>query len=478
MVKKIYFYTLGTFTFFALSVAILNIWTYKMESKTAMSITSSYQYNFVINEIMDNRLYLIKNVLNKYYKSLLTDKIKDKEKLIENNTNKLIVLLKTLESLGFKDCKTFLFKYTYNLYDEEIDIIQNGKIIISKKLEKIGKKFNYKNICDPFKNYGKCSVIKKNKFYIIQYSPAYSLIIETDFNIENSGKNEINKSILTMLKSIPGIIIYQNGKKITGKFKNDELYFFDKFKPLNIFFGFGIKYVKIEKLSTDIHKEVIKALKPFIWTVIIAYSVLIFFFYFIIFTVFRKKIIFIEKVLEEYSKKATLDKLTGVYNRRGFEQEAEKGKYKYFLILDLDNFKYINDTFGHEKGDEILKEFAWLLKKYFKNSVIGRWGGDEFLVCTNKDKKQIISIIETINKYLQEIQKQFDKTLTKKLSVSAGCCDNQEIDLQRKFNNADLALYKVKKSKKGNILFYKDIDYIKIEKEDINKKINPRKSWF
>jgi len=469
MVKKIYFYTLGTFTFFALSVAILNIWTYKMESKTAMSITSSYQYNFVINEIMDNRLYLIKNVLNKYYKSLLTDKIKDKEKLIENNTDKLIILLKTLKSLNFKNYKPFLFKYIYYLYDEEIDVIQDNKIIISKKLENIGKKFDYKNICDPFKNYGKCTLKKGNKFYLIKYSPAYHLIIETDFNVKNIDKSEINKNILAMLKSIPGLIIYQNGKKITGKLKKDEFYFFEQFKPLNIFFGFGIKYSKIEKLSNDINKEVLKGLKPFIWTVIIIYLILIVFFYFIFFTVFKQKIIFVEKALDEYSKKATTDKLTGVYNRRGFEHEAEDKKYKYFLILDLDNFKYINDTFGHEKGDEILKEFSWLLKKYFKNDIIGRWGGDEFLICTNKDKEQIISIIETINRHLQEIQKQFDKTLIKKLSVSAGCCDNPNLDFQKKFNNADLALYKVKKSKKGNILFYKDIDYIKIEKEDISK---------
>jgi len=466
MVKKIYFYTLATFTLFIISVIILNIWTYKIESKTAMSITSSYQYNFVINENIYNRLYLIKNVLNKYYKSLLTNKIKNQERLIENDTDKLIILLKMLEKLNFKNYKPFLFKYIYNFYDEDIDIIKNNKIIISKNPENIGKRFDYKKICNPFENYGKCTVRKESKFYLIKYSPAYHLIIETEFNIENINKSDINKNILSMLKSIPGIIIYQNDKKITGEFKKDEFYFFKRFKPLNIFFGFGIKYSKIEKLSNDINKEVIKALKPFIWTVIIIYLVLIVFFYFIFFTHYRKKIIFVEKVLEEYSKKATTDKLTGVYNRRGFEKALEKSLCQHFLIVDLDNFKYINDNFGHEKGDEILKEFAWLLKKYFKNDIIGRWGGDEFLICTNKNKKQIINIIETINRHLQEIQKKFDKTLTKKLSLSAGCCDNPNLDIQKRFANADLALYKVKKSKKGNVLYYKDIDYIKIE---INK---------
>ncbi|WP_456471250.1 GGDEF domain-containing protein [Caminibacter sp.] len=467
MVKKIYFYTLGIFTLFIISVIILNIWTYKIESKTAISITSSYQYNFIINENMDNRLYLIKNVLNKYYKSILTNKIKNQEKLIENDTDKLIILLKTLEKLNFKNYKPFLFKYIYNLYDEDIDIIQNNKILISKNPENIGKRFDYKKICDPFENYGKCAVIKENKFYLIKYSPAYHLIIETEFNIENIDKSDINKNILSMLKSIPGIIIYQNGKKITGEFKKDEFYFFEQFKPLNIFFGFGIKYSKIEKLSNDINKEVIKALKPVILTVIIFYLILIAVFYLMFFTVFRKKINFIEKVLDEYSKKATTDKLTGVYNRRGFEKALEKFPCQHFLIVDLDNFKYINDTFGHEKGDEILKEFAWLLKKYFKDGIIGRWGGDEFLICTNKNKKQIISIINTINKNLRKIQQQFDSKMEKKLSLSAGACSDKEAPFEERFKNADLALYKVKKTKKGNILFFKDIDYIKMEKKDL-----------
>ena len=312
-------------------------------------------------------------------------------------------------------------------------------------------------------------IIKNNKFYLIKYSPAYKLIIETDFNINNIDKNKISENLLTMLKTIPKIIIYQNGKKIIGNFKNNEFYIFDEFKPLNIFFGFGIKYGKIEKLSNDINNEVIKALKPFIWTVIITYLLLIVFFYFIFFTVFRKKIIFIEKVINEYNKKALIDKLTGVYNRLGFENEIEEKECNYFLILDLDNFKYINDNFGHKKGDEILKEFAWLLKKYFRNDIIGRWGGDEFLICTNKNKDQIQSIIETINEHLKEIQKSFDKTMNKKLSLSAGACSNKNLDIQKRFHNADLALYKVKKSKKGHILFYNEIDYIKIEREDINK---------
>jgi diguanylate cyclase (GGDEF)-like protein len=188
-----------------------------------------------------------------------------------------------------------------------------------------------------------------------------------------------------------------------------------------------------------------------------------------LFIIYKKKISLVHEIFTDYQEKATIDKLTDVYNRIGFENKIQNTNCNYLLIVDLDNFKYINDSFGHEIGDIVLKEFAWLLKKYFKNDIIGRWGGDEFLICTNKEKEQIISIIDTINEHLKDVQKQFDKKLIKKLSVSVGSCGNAKLDIQKRFNNADLALYKVKKTKKGNILFYKDIDYIKIEKEDINK---------
>jgi diguanylate cyclase (GGDEF)-like protein len=110
-----------------------------------------------------------------------------------------------------------------------------------------------------------------------------------------------------------------------------------------------------------------------------------------------------------------------------------------------------------------------MLKKYFDNDLIGRWGGDEFLVCTNKSKREIIKIVENINKSLLFLQKRFDHDTKKILSVSIGACDNEKLPFEKRFTNADLALYKIKKSTKGNIAFYADLDYVKIEKDDLNQ---------
>jgi diguanylate cyclase (GGDEF)-like protein len=361
-----------------------------------------------------------------------------------------------------------LFKYIYGIYNkEDIDIVQNGKIIISKKFMNIGNA--YFPPCDPFKHLGQCSVRKNNKIYVVQFSPAFDLIIESDFKINNINKKEIAKNILGVLRSIPGLIIYYNGKKISGKFNKDSFYIFEEFKPLKIFFGTGVKYDMINKLSNVINKEIFSTIKPFITSFLIAYAILLIMLYIGLFIIFKYKIEFIEKVLDEYNKKAHFDKLTNLYNRHGFETIFDTKKCNYFLIIDLDNFKYINDTFGHKTGDKVLKYFSALLKHYFDDSIIARWGGDEFLICTNKSKKEIKHIIDTISSHLINYQKSFDHQLHKKLSVSAGGCDNNNNDFQRKFNNADLALYKVKKTGKGTILFFEELEYVKIEKNDVKK---------
>ena len=467
MVKRVFFYIVLLFTLYVIASIAGGIWYYKKNYNKIQSIVSSYQYNFIIEESAYDKLNLIINTLDKYYKLLIKNEIEKKKELLKNDLEKLAYILKTLDKLNFTNYKAFLFKYIFGIYNnEDIDIAQNGKIIISKKFRNIGK--NYTPPCDPFKNFGQCIVKKNDKIYVIQFSPAFHLIIESDFKIDEINKKELAKNILAVLKSIPDLIIYYDGKKISGNFDKKHFYIFEEFKPLKIFFGIGVKYSEINKLSNVINKEIFSTLKPFITSFLIAYALLVITLYVGLFIIFKYKIKFIEKVLDEYNKKAHFDKLTNLYNRHGFEMIFDKADCRYFLIIDLDNFKYINDTFGHKTGDKVLRYFSTLLKHYFNDSIIARWGGDEFLVCTNKSKEEIVKVIKIISQHLQNYQKSFDSKINKQLSVSAGGCDNHYLDFQRKFNNADLALYKVKKTGKGNILFFEELDYVKIEKDDIN----------
>ena len=190
---------------------------------------------------------------------------------------------------------------------------------------------------------------------------------------------------------------------------------------------------------------------------------IIFILLFLAFTfIFEKKLSLIDSYLKSIKSKAYEDDLTKVYNRKYLEET--KTNPKTLAIVDLDNFKYINDTFGHKKGDEILKYFTQLLKTYFADDTIIRWGGDEFIILSEKDPKTIKKFTEKINHLIKDYQKTFDKHQKKELSISAGICSNPQLTYEEKFKNADLALYKVKKSKKGSALCFKEIDYIKIEK--------------
>ena len=89
------------------------------------------------------------------------------------------------------------------------------------------------------------------------------------------------------------------------------------------------------------------------------------------------------------NEKSKYDFLTGLYNRETFEKEFENfvnkninpDKKSFLIILDLDNFKKVNDSLGHIIGDRVLEEASNVLKSNLKSSdIIGRLGGDEFII--------------------------------------------------------------------------------------------------
>jgi GGDEF domain-containing protein len=89
--------------------------------------------------------------------------------------------------------------------------------------------------------------------------------------------------------------------------------------------------------------------------------------------------------LEEAERLASVDLLTGLKNRRRMEFEVEQriGQRQPFsvILLDLNGFKQVNDSFGHAAGDDVLKQFAAELRAAFRAAdAVGRWGGDEFIV--------------------------------------------------------------------------------------------------
>ena len=170
------------------------------------------------------------------------------------------------------------------------------------------------------------------------------------------------------------------------------------------------------------------------------------------------------KQLIEISEK---DSLTLLYNRRTTKLIVEeilsqslkrKSQFHAFLIFDLDNFKMLNDKFGHMKGDTVLQEVADKLTEYFgKNGVIGRLGGDEFIVFV-KNLASINNLKNILNKILEEINTTYtieETSVTISASIGIALAPKDGNTFQELYKKSDIALYYVKNNKKNGYSFYK-----------------------
>jgi diguanylate cyclase (GGDEF)-like protein len=164
---------------------------------------------------------------------------------------------------------------------------------------------------------------------------------------------------------------------------------------------------------------------------------------------------------EELYKLSTKDSLCGLYNRLSLMEKlkwvigkAQRDKSEFALIfIDLDNFKNINDSKGHDFGDEILQEVAALLFEAIReNDFVARFGGDEFVIILPdfKDETSIINIA-------QRIQKQF-QTLTDHALITASMgiaiYPKDGKDASTLLKNADIAMYKAKELGKSKYHFF------------------------
>ena len=182
-----------------------------------------------------------------------------------------------------------------------------------------------------------------------------------------------------------------------------------------------------------------------------------------------KEFVLIKKV----NKQKDTDELTGLKNKAALTRKINKfmndesNSKGTLFILDVNYFKTINDTYGHDIGDIVLKDLGNYLKEKFHNKeIVGRFGGDEFVIFLKNmdDADEAVKIAtEVVNETAEQIKLPTDEV---QFSVSIGVAiyRGKEKNYSELFKKADIALYKTKKNRKIHYAVYQEAEQCYIDK--------------
>jgi len=167
------------------------------------------------------------------------------------------------------------------------------------------------------------------------------------------------------------------------------------------------------------------------------------------------------KEQNQLKQKVTHDKLTSAYNREYFEQSYQKliletvnTNYSLGLaMIDIDFFKQVNDTYGHDVGDSVLIELVQEVNSFSRDEdILIRWGGEEFLfVIKVKSKEDLIKSLEHIQ---QNIGKHTFKHIGKLTCSIGGACYMENEDIYTTLKRADIALYEAKATGRNKVIVH------------------------
>lgn len=170
-----------------------------------------------------------------------------------------------------------------------------------------------------------------------------------------------------------------------------------------------------------------------------------------------------EKQDAEIKKAACFDELTDTLNRRTFilrfkesiSMLLSKNKFFSFLLIDIDNFKNINDTHGHYVGDIVLKSFADIIKSNLREcDLFGRYGGEEFAVMLpGADEKESLEIAERLRMAVENSSPGFIQEIRYTVSIGAvTIASDNAVNLETIYKLSDRALYKAKEQGKNQVV--------------------------
>ena len=170
----------------------------------------------------------------------------------------------------------------------------------------------------------------------------------------------------------------------------------------------------------------------------------------------------IRSLIKHLKMIASYDEMTGIYNRRKFFELGEdmfmhNKENMYAVMIDIDKFKLINDTYGHPTGDQVIRLVAQTIDKAIDTrSIFGRLGGEEFaILCTNKTLETVIANTEKLRKIIENLEVISDDGDIIKFTISIGAIGiKEEIkNLDNLLKEADIALYQAKNKGRNLAIF-------------------------
>ncbi len=178
-------------------------------------------------------------------------------------------------------------------------------------------------------------------------------------------------------------------------------------------------------------------------------------------------VFFLYMALYQYLKKRKLvrelytDRLTGLFNRNYLDHTGaniDLSRY-YLALIDIDDFRKVNATYGEEAGDAVLRELADFLRKSMKSAILIRYAGEEFMVLipkeTFRNKAQVIGFFEDLKDRVKRHTIRYrGSEIRVKMSVGLNISTGRERSLEEAIKNADRALYRAKRSGKDRVEAY------------------------
>jgi diguanylate cyclase (GGDEF)-like protein len=241
--------------------------------------------------------------------------------------------------------------------------------------------------------------------------------------------------------------------------KQGNAKFAEVLEPLEYVMSFALQMG--QQLTQDAHQQSNQIVNRMIWL-----SVLLAIFVFCTAAVVCWRVQTLQRVLDD---QATTDYLTGVPNRRHFMELAERelgasvryGKPLSIAVVDLDMFKSINDRYGHQMGDLVLKRFCAECRQTLRDSdILARVGGEEFaILLPNTRLTEAQDVIDRVRKTIERAEVQTDQAAPLKFTASFGVAQysSDREDISALLHLADQALYESKKTGRNRVSVWGDL---------------------